>query len=107
MKDASKTPENAIEEVKENIDELMVKRYQRWTDTDGRLFVVYGFWYGPNISKLHLGDFEKTDIELLDVHAEKINKMPYERFLLYVIEGMLKPWYDQKNMALQPGKEVF
>ena len=74
--------------------ELAVHRFSRWSDKDGRLLVVHGFWYGKDHSKPMSSDFEKTDVELLDVHAQKLNVVSMGRFFHYVIEGKLIPWRD-------------
>ena len=87
-----------------NIDELAVHRLSRWQDHDGRLFVVYGFGYGTDPALPHHGPFQKTDIELLDVHAEKINVLNYGRFLKYVIDGKLTQWRAPKPVENQTPK---
>lgn len=104
MKTNPESPESTNEPVLQSIDELDVHRLSRWQDKDGRLFVVYGFGYGTDPAKPHHGNFQKTDIEMLDVHAEKINVLNYGRFLKYVIDGKLTPWHEPKSVENQTPK---
>lgn len=92
----AETSESTKDVFKKNIDDLDLHRYSRWMNKKHRLLVIIGFWYGSDVSKPHLGDFERTDVELLDVHSESVTTLPIGRFYHFVIQGELLPWKEQK-----------
>jgi hypothetical protein len=96
MEKSSETQESA-KPVPDKIDlnRFPVTKYSRWTDEKGRLMVLTGFEYGKDPTRLHSTGWDRTGVELLIVHEEKVKYMDFGRFVHFIIHKKLLPWKDQ------------
>jgi len=65
-------------------------KYTRWVNADNTLFVVLAKYVKPIIENGAVIRMEKTTVEMLDVHAEKVHEVTYEYFDESVREGRLR-----------------
>ena len=65
-------------------------KFDRYIDGDNRLFIVLHEWCKVDIDKGEIVKITKTQVELLDVNAQKANELPAADFQRYVDKGLLK-----------------
>jgi hypothetical protein len=65
-------------------------KFSRWINNDNVLFVVIAKYLKPIVEGGQVVRYEKTTVEMLEVHAEKMHEFTYEFVEKAIEEGRLK-----------------
>jgi hypothetical protein len=86
-----------VEVQKVDANTFNLTKGSRWMDKDRRLFSIISIYDGRDFSKPYSSGFDRTAVDLLNVHAETIEYIEIGRFMKYVIDRKLMPWKEEKT----------
>lgn len=99
METPSKTQESTKPEPeKVDLNRFPIVKYSRWTDEKGRLLVLIGIEYGKDPAKIYSTGWDRTGVELLIVHEQKVEYLQFGRFVHFIINKKLMPWKDSETI---------
>lgn len=81
-----------VEVQKVDANTFKITKGSRWMDKDRRLFSIISIYHGRDWSKPFSSGFDRTAVDLLNVHAETVEYIEIGRFMKYVIDRKLMPW---------------